>query len=268
MPAPKNPRIPIPRFSKTEIDTADLCATALFYGIDFETGKSQTSDAYFLETFATQFYKYDQTGTFLRPPIMVLELRELIKTARVYILYRGIAGMDFAKGIRTIKTELHPIYKSVIKPSYRGTPDIDAALCLKSLSDGLVKNNGDNRLVLASRLLFFLIPDLQVFNMNNAMATHFGLPTRPHYHYSQFFSLMSKGLKTNQTRLNPLKLPNDIFGELSQTTWERVRRTDWWHRRVIDLAILIHCGFATPYPNLRTLLDEKIKSQTRNSLAQ
>jgi hypothetical protein len=171
--------------------------------------------------------------------------------------------MDFVKGIRTIKTSLHPIYKSVIKPSYRGSPDLDAALCLKTLSDGLVKNKGDNRLVLASRLLFYLIPDIQAFNMNNAMATHFGLPTRPHYHYSQFFTLMSKGLKTNQTKLNSLKLPNDIFGQLTQKTWEKVRRTDWWHRRVIDLAVLLRCGLARPYPNLRTILEHKINHQTR-----
>lgn len=259
MPKSTVPRSQVPRFSKKDIDTAALCATALFYGIDFETGKLQTSDAYFLETFATQFYKYDQTGTFFRPPIMVLELRELIKTARVYILYRGIAGMDFAKGIRTIKTSLHPIYKSVLRPSYSGSPEADAALCLKTLSDGLVRKKGDNRLVLASRLMFYLIPNIQAFNMNNAIAIHFGLPTRPHYHYAEFFALMHRGLKTNQNRLSALKLPADELAEMTQTTWETVKRTTWWHRRVLDIAILLHCGLAKPDPNLKSTIGKKLK---------
>ena len=39
------PRTKIPKFSSAEIRTADLCARALWYGINFDTGRKQTSDA-------------------------------------------------------------------------------------------------------------------------------------------------------------------------------------------------------------------------------
>ena len=38
MPAPKIPRKPIPKFTKTELNKANLCAEALWYGVNFKTG--------------------------------------------------------------------------------------------------------------------------------------------------------------------------------------------------------------------------------------
>ena len=254
-------RIPIPKLTKGEIDIANLCSKALWYGIDFETGKNQTSDASLLETFATQFYQYHKNKTPLRPPIMELEVRELIRVCRVYVLYRGLAGMDFKKGIGAIYKEIYDTYKEVIKKSYSGTPQADGANCLRVLSDGIVKKKGDNRLNLSSRILFFLIPDLMIFNMNTKVATEFGLPVRPHYHYADFYDLFAKGLKINQTLLNKLKLPKDDLNELTFQTWDKVRQTDWWQRRVLDIAILIKLNLATPNPNLAKLIEDKLKQK-------
>jgi hypothetical protein len=251
-------RIPIPKLTKGEIDIANLCSKALWYGIDFETGKNQTSDASLLETFATQFYQYHKNKTPLRPPIMELEVRELIRVCRVYVLYRGLAGMDFKKGISAIYKEIYNTYKEVIKKSYSGTPQVDGANCLRVLSDGIVKKKGDNRLNLSSRILFFLIPDLMIFNMNTKVATEFGLPLRPHYHYADFYDLFAKGLKTNQTLLSKLRLPKDDLNELTFQTWDKVRQTDWWQRRVLDIAILIKLNLATPHSNLTNLVEAKL----------
>ena len=39
MPAPKIPRKPIPKFTKAELNKANLCAEALWYGVNFKTEK-------------------------------------------------------------------------------------------------------------------------------------------------------------------------------------------------------------------------------------
>ena len=38
MPAPKIPRKPIPKFTKAELNRANLCAEALWYGVNFKNG--------------------------------------------------------------------------------------------------------------------------------------------------------------------------------------------------------------------------------------
>ncbi len=252
------------KFSKQEIQNADLCARALWYGIAFDTGKNQISDAELLEKFATQFYSYHTHKKPLKPPILEKEVRELIRVGRIYILYRGISGMNFQKGIKAIYGDIYARFKQITKKSFRGNKDEEGWTCLKLLSDGFCVNPNGNRLVLSSRILFFLIPDFFIVNMNNGVAKSFGLRSQAHNHYIDFYALMYRTLKANQTQLNKFKLPEDKLNELSFQTWDRVRQTDWWLRRVLDIAILIRTNNAKPvHPNLKHLINEKVSSSLK-----
>jgi hypothetical protein len=98
--------------------------------------------------------------------------------------------------------------------------------------------------------------------MNTSVAKSIGLPIRPHYYYKDFYSFMYKCLKANQTQLNKFKLPNDDLNEISFQTWDKVKTTDWWLRRVLDIAILIRTNSAKAvYPNLEYLIREKVSNQ-------
>lgn len=266
MPKPSIPRTPIPKFTKKDLDTANLCAQALWYGINFETGATQTSDANLMSRFAPYFYEYHQTKKKPNPDIFIQDVRGLILACGIKMLFRGIAGMNFRKGINAIYTNVYPVFLKAQKKSTRTSSYLDAIKCLEELSKGFVIDPKANRLSLASRILFFLSPNLQTFNMNNSVAIAYGLQTRPHHHYAEYFELFAKGLITNQTALSKYKMPQLRDG-LDYKTWYEASKTDWWRRRVLDIAVLLRATPAiNPNPNLRRLMGEAIKVDKANSV--
>jgi hypothetical protein len=259
MTAPKVPRKPISKFTKKELDEANLCAKAIWYGINYETGATQkVSDANLMSRFAPYFYEYHQTKKKPNPDIFLIDVRDLILACGIKILFRGIAGMSFRKGINAIYTNVYPIFLKAQKNSSRVSSYKDAAKCLEQLSKGFVINPKDNRLSLASRILFFLAPNLQTFNMNNNIASSYGLQSRPHHHYVEYFELFAKGLITNQTALSKYKIP-PARDDLDYKTWYEASKTDWWKRRVLDLAVLFKASpKIIPNPNLKHLIQRAI----------
>jgi len=252
MPAPKIPRRPIPKFTKSELNVAETCARALWYGIDFRTGEHYPiSDAGLLSTFAPNFYYFHKQKKRFVPDIFVADVKGLILACGVKQLFRGNSEMDFRKAIDSIYRDIYPRYLSSLK-NPTAVSSVDVAIeCLELLSKGLVIDPKKNRLNLASRILFFLSPNIHCFNMNNSVAKSFGLQSRPHHHYEEFFHLFSDGLVTNQTRLSSYKIPPARDG-LDDVSWNEISRTDWWKRRVLDLAVLIHTS-----PNIQIYHDIK-----------
>ena len=187
------------------------------------------------------------------------DVRELILACGIKMLFRGIAEMDLRKGINSLYKDVYPLFQKSLKSPSRVSSHQVAVKCLESLSKGLVRNPSANRLNLASRILFFLSPNIQAFNMNNSVAIFFGLQTRPHHHYAEYFELFSKGLVTNQNNLSKFKMP-PARDDLDIVTWNEASRTDWWKRRVLDLAVLLHTSpKVTVDPNLRVYIRRKIK---------
>ena len=92
-----------------------------------------------------------------------------------------------------------------------------------------------------------------VANMNNAVARSFGLRTKTQKNYADFQLLFKDGLKTNQNHLNRLELPKNR-SHLTQIGWDKIRETDWWQRRVLDIAVLLHLKLATPAFGLRRMV--------------
>lgn len=258
MPAPTIPRTAIPKFKRAELETANLCAKALWYGINFETGDPIISDANLMSRFAPNFYHYHQTKMKFQPDIFVLDVRALILACGVKMLFRGIAEMDLRKGINSLYANVYPRYLNALRTPTGVSTYESAVECLECLSKGLVVDPTSNRLNLASRILLFVSPNLHTFNMNNHIAKFFGLQSRPHHHYAEYFKLFSTGMLTNQTLLSKYKMPPARDG-LDIVTWNEASRTDWWKRRVLDLAVLMHVRKSVvPYPNLRNSIKQKI----------
>ena len=161
--------------------------------------------------------------------------------------------------IRTPSKDVYPQFL-ISQKSPNGVSSYRVALhCLEKLNDGLVNHPTSNQYNLASRILFFLSPNLHTFNLNSAIAKYFGLQYRTQAHYAEYFELFSKGMVTNQTNLSKYKMPPARDG-LDIKTWNEASRTDWWKRRVIDLAVLLHTSpKVTVNPNLRFYIRRKIK---------
>ena len=260
MPPPTIPRTPIPKFTKAELSRADLCARALWYGINFQTGSlNHKSDASLMSDFAFNFYHYHKNKKRFSPDIFVADVKVLIQTCGLTNLFRWINRMDIRKGIDSIYKDVYPQFLIAQKKSTRVSSFTVAVLCLKKLNDGLVNHPTGNAFNLASRILFFLSPNIQTFNLNSNVARYFGLQYRTEVHYSEFFELFSKGMITNQTHLSKYKMPPARDG-LDAVTWNEASRTDWWKRRVLDLAVLLHTSpKVTVDPNLRVYIRRKIK---------
>lgn len=260
MPAPTIPRTPIPKFTKAELNRADLCAKALWYGINFQSGDcSHVSDASLMATFAPNFYYFHKNKKRFIPDIFVSDVRELIKTCGVTNLFRWISRMDLRKGINSIYKDVYPQFLIAQKKPNRVSTLKVSVLCLEKLNEGLVSHPTSNQFNLASRILFFLSPNLHTFNLNSNIAKYFGLQYRTEAHYAEYFELFSKGMVTNQTHISKYKMPPARDG-LDAVTWNEASRTDWWKRRVLDLAVLLHTSpNVTVDPNLRVYIRRKIK---------
>ena len=252
------PRIPIPKFSTQEIKTADLCARALWYGINFQTGKSQHSDAFLLETFAHHFSYFHKTKTQYRPDVMEADIKRLIKTCKVTNLYRSLAKIDLKKGRNTIYTSVYKAYHKHLKNPNLNSAIEDSLDCLWAQSKGFIANPNHNCLNLASRILFFMAPSLQIFNMNRKVAVLLGLKVEPISHYRELYQVLYKGLKTNQTQLSKYKLPKRR-DTLDLIIWNETIRTNWWERRILDIAILIKFNLASVHPQLDSLIKAQHK---------
>jgi hypothetical protein len=190
-------------------------------------------------------YLHSPNARKFKPAVFQKDVHELMKTGRLKALYRMILLLDFNKAIRTIHSQIFKIFFDARKKP-ASTDKLRAGIkTIELLSNGLVRNPNNNQLVLASRVMFYLAPNLTISNMNNSVAKHFGLQSRPHHHYKEFQQLFNKGLITNQSNLNKCEFPMQ-HGKMDMKLWEYVQKTDWYKRRILDLAVLIRLNLAKP----------------------
>lgn len=261
MPAPTIPRTPIQKFSKAELDEADLCARALWYGISFETGKKVISDAWLLDAFATPFYNIPISGSYSNATD--IDVKELVKACKLYATFRDTNKQHYLAGLNVVAQQIYPIYSNWLHKAGGLSREGYGALAVSKLSDGLAMRNPlsnrpvPHRTVLASRLMFFIAPTMQCFNMNNSIALKYGLQSRPYAYRDEYCSLMYDGLMNNWSLLKNYKLP-DCTNELTNDTWQKLIESDWWQRRVLDIAVLIKNGLTNVVVGLSSIYKKHI----------
>lgn len=249
MPVRKQPK-KVPVFTSYEMKLAELCATACWEGIDFRTNKiAEVSDQVLLNNFYVSFQRLVKSPT-LPSNITEQQLRQLIRVADVKAMFRSALELDFELGIDGITNLIVPIYKASTdkKPSIsRFNAGVKAT---KELSLSWIDNpnpslNGNYRVPFTSRILFFCVPEMMIFNFSNPLAEKLNLQVRPQAALPYFNELMFNGLIANRALLNQLKFPDR--SALSLVNWNKISKTDWWQRRVLDIAMLIKFGVSVPH---------------------
>jgi len=263
MPPSRNTIKSIPTFTPQEIKTADLCARALWYGFNFDSGKKQTSDAELMSFLAKYFYSYKRTRTKPIPDIFIPQVKDLIKTCKVHRMSLSLPKMDIQKGIDAMYLNVYPIFKKSLRNPDRMSSSQEAKECLWQMSKGFIINPNHNCLGLSSRILFFLTPNLRIFNMNRGVAKEYGLRQMPTVHYGDFIDLFTKGQDINYKELSKYKMP-PFRSSLDMYTWQKASRTDWWERRVLDIAVLLKLNGKIPFPNLQYLIDKQIEDDAKS----
>lgn len=265
MPKPTIPRTPIQKFTKAELDIADLCARALWHGISFETGNKVTSDAWLLDAFATPFYQISSTTS--KVNISDIDVHALVVACVLYATFRDTNKTHYNAGINCISSNIYPIYTNYLNKIGYMNVEQYGALAVKELSNALAMQPANHnkphphRTVLSSRIMFFLVPTMPCFNMNNSVALIYGLQSRPFAYRDEYCTLMYNGLQANSSLLNQYTLPQ-CTDELASETWAKVNASDWWQRRILDIAILIQNNLANPIPNLNALLTSYLNSRS------
>jgi len=244
---------------------AEICATALWEGVNFETGlPGEISDEVLLSNFHVAFQKKIKNPA-LPSLIDEMQLRQLIRVCKIKAMFRSKLPLDFQKGIDSISNHVEPIYNISTKrnaPIGRLEASTEATL---ELSKNWVNNtnpslNGNYRVPFSTRILFFACPEMCIFNYSKALEKAMQLQTRPQAAIKAFNQLMMDGMMVNRVLLNQCQLPTRTA--MSVANWNKIAKTDWWKRRVLDLAMLIHYQISVPHINFikkAKMLTSKVK---------
>ena len=122
----------------------------------------------------------------------------------------------------------------------------------KSLVDVNVQTNAGYRVPLATRILFFALPTHPLANFSNGLAKSLNLQSRPEAAIHPFYQIFKDCLIINSKKLYKYEMPQSL-GVLDEDIYMAVKSSDWWHRRVIDIALLLHFNVTkavTPLPTI------------------
>lgn len=244
----------VPNFTINEIRLAYLCALHLWNGREFDTGKfAECSDEELLIEFSTRFHatRANPRTTY---QINVVLIRQLIRVARLKALYRATSKINFPKGIRTIRNSSVKIYDNWLAKPSSLTPTGHATKAILGLGLGFVTQpRGLNapknyRVPLASRVLFFAAPEMMIFNFSNGLSDAMNFQSRPQAAIPHFNIELYEGLQRNDALLSRCTMPPPKL--LSPESWNRINNSDWWKRRVLDIALLLHFKVAYAHHDL------------------
>lgn len=245
----------VPLFTRAEIDAANDCAVLLWNGVDFSSGKKIVSDRDFLVYFSDEFSNIGNKGHVLhlsRPIIHDLIIISMLKP-----MYRKQNELTYP-GLERYISQHYPSAKLANSRTNHGDVRLGVATeftisCARAVVKKNVSVKAGYRVPFASRLLFFAAPQLLVFNYANRLAEKKMLyQSRPHYAYPTYANDMLNGLRKNWKLLSKYNLPTEKKG-IPEKEVIIAHNTDWWARRVLDIALLIHFGVFSPSVSLSSL---------------
>jgi hypothetical protein len=252
--------IPNYRIPVQSIRDANICAEACWYGINFKnlTVSEHTSDEKLLEYFASPMYKHGKYAAVYDPDIFAGRVNDLITVCGLGLLRLGMQRVSIADAIDTIKNQIHSIFDGVQSSSTRQIRTLPSN-AISHLSSGMVRQPRYHQIILASRILFFNVPNIRIYNISSALARNLHMKGQPFQYHHFYREEMDKYLTQNRTQLSKLSMPPS--SDLENRVWDQVNQTDWWQRRVLDLALLIHFGCVIPNPNItqRVLQERAIR---------
>lgn len=240
MPAGK-PHKSVPSFTRRELDIANKCAVLLWNGISFETGRATTSDEELMSYFSEPV-RHVVTGSASSVQFSRVELHTLIICAGLKAMLRKQHEISYPQFESFLTSNLNYITTDVAISSTEAEKFSITANFVreggKQLVDVNAKTNAGYRVPLSSRIMFFAFPHLPIANLSNGLAKALNLPLRAEYAVRPFYQIFCSGLLLNQALLQTYSMPNSN-GILDSHVYSTVKQSDWWQRRVLDIALLL-----------------------------
>lgn len=244
-----------PMFSVAELDLANDCAKLLWHGISFETAKSCVSDEALMSYFASPIQQY-LTKQKSALSFDLNHLHRLIIAAGLKPMLRKQHELSYPQ-FEQFLSQHFTSFESEIKKASNSTDlwKVSSAFMKhagKSLVDVNVQTNAGYRVPLATRILFFALPTYPLANFSNGLAKSLNLQSRPEAAIHPFYQIFHDCLVNNNKQLRKYEMPQSL-GVLDDDIYLAVRNSDWWHRRVIDIALLLHFNVTKPAAPLPTI---------------
>ena len=237
------------RLSKKTIDEAHICAEALWYGINYKNLKATVPDEELLQYFAEPMYRHGRNKANFNPDIFRSQVKTLISVCGLNALNLGASRMDLLKGIATIKGKIFKHFDDV-QMKRPVMPAVNLSMtAIKDLSGGLVTHPQYHQIILASRILFFNTPNIEIFNISSGISRNLGFTGRPYKYLTALNLKMHQVYLANRTQLSRCRKPKVLL--LTGVLANSFASTTWWERRVLDLALLLHFNEITFDANLR-----------------
>ena len=205
----------------------------LWHGVEFSSGRSQPSDASLLQTWAGKFQNHIHHQKQLR--YSEKEINEMTHAAQV-ARFLNFSAAD--------RKSLNKAFNDSIKSLYFQA-GIASDVFSQDLGRALTKNpNNSGKIIVASRFLFFALPDRCTFNLNQHVAMSLGMNKHADKFKSDlvaaFHHRMYKDWKILKKYQMPYRTP-----EIKAETWELACSGGWWQRRVLDVAVLLELKLTT-----------------------
>lgn len=249
----------VPAFSAREIILAELCALDLWEGINFQTGKPIVSDEDLLIAFSHPTYAITNKGS-TSQSISVYDVERLVEVAKLGQMRRGKTPTNYQIGINNFSISVLPIYWTWINQPPRTPGHINATRAILNWSptftgiNQITQARGRHRIALCSRIIFFALPELSFFNFSGALAKKLGLQSSAENALPSFNEILEIGYDLNRQNLAVIQMPTST--RLYEGIRSNALKSDWWGRRVLDIALLLHFGISHARPPLQQKMRE------------
>jgi hypothetical protein len=246
------PKLPVPKFSASEIKRANACAVLIWNGISYEDGSKIVSDRDLLVYFANEFSQIEVSNS-QQFSLSRNILHDLIIVSQLKPMYRKQNELSYAQLDAYLKNEYHKFVLGIKGKQAGGVKLAHASQLVKEAGKAVVKPfvsaKAGYRIPFASRLLFFAAPKFLIFNYANRLAEKkMNYQSRPHYAYQDYAFDMLEGLRLNWGELSKYCIPTENADKIERDV-KLAYNTHWWARRVFDIALLIRFGVFKPLSN-------------------
>jgi hypothetical protein len=254
-------KVQVPYFSESAIHLAHLCALETWQGYNYATGKKveeplvlsnretktspikllTLSDEYFLDRLSTLLFSKVKPREFKNQhPINDSFLDCFRKVAGIKQTERRGPKPNYVSGTQFLVKDVADSYRRYNKHVDTQSKIDEVISCVQSLSvaftDQKVLNQQTSQhVMLATRLLYFVMPNCLVFNYSPEIAKGLRLKGDAEKDIVEYQHKLWEGLNLNWNLLCKYDMP--LPKNLDPYIYDVAKSAGWWQRRIFDLAL-------------------------------
>jgi len=226
--------MPIPNIENPTIQSSNKVAIELWDGFDSRAAvHNDPSDRQLFYLFGRKAILALQNNT--QPEFDQIDIRSLMKVGRLIQLHMR-SDINFS-GLTAWFN--HPETRASlnnIQPNSGEAGAVATYELLTGLAESISYPDGIKHTTLASRILFFLLPHLQFFNLSNGIGEAF---QKSHLtETKELWLSINRLVIHHENFLDTLEKPSEFQKSRDNQFTQFANTGNWWHRRVMDLAIL------------------------------